>query len=75
MQQVLNIIGSTAKLTTEDGFQVVSGYTRIGGSDGKESVCNVGDPDSILQLRRSLEGGHGNSLQYFCLVNPMDRGA
>ena len=26
-----------------------------GGSDGKESACNVGDPGSILGSRRSLE--------------------
>ena len=39
-----------------------------GGSDGKESTCNVGD--SIPGLGRSPEGGHGNSLQYFCLENP-----
>ena len=24
---------------------------------------------------RSIEGGHGNPLQYSCLENPMDRGA
>ena len=26
-------------------------------------------------LGKSPEGGHGNSLQYSCLENPMDRGA
>jgi len=26
-------------------------------------------------LGRSLEGGNGNPRQYFCLGNPMDRGA
>ena len=30
---------------------------------------------SIPGLGRSLEGGHGNPLQYSCLENPMDRGA
>ena len=29
----------------------------------------------IPGLGRSPEGGHGNSLQYSCLENPMDRGA
>ena len=29
---------------------------------------------SILRLRRSPGGGHGNPLQYYCLENPMDRG-
>ena len=30
---------------------------------------------SISESGRSLGGGHGNSLQYFCLENPMDRGS
>ena len=41
---------------------------------GKESTSNAGDTGdrgSIPGLGRSLRGGHGNSLQYFCL----DRGA
>ena len=41
-----------------------------GGSDGKESACNVGDSGSIPGLRRSPGGGHGNPLQYSCLENP-----
>ena len=41
-----------------------------GGSDGKESACNVGDLGSIPGLGRSPGGGHGNPLQYFCLENP-----
>ena len=41
----------------------------------KESACNAGDAGSILGLARSPGGEHGNSLQYFCLENPMDRGA
>ena len=40
-----------------------------GGSDGKESVCNVGDLGLIPELGRSHEGGHGNPLQYSCLEN------
>ena len=46
-----------------------------GGSDGKESACNVGDLGSIPGSGRSPGGGHGNPLQYSCLENPMDRGA
>ena len=46
-----------------------------GGSDGKKSACNVGDPGSILGSGRSPGGGNGNPLQYSCLENPMDRGA
>ena len=41
-----------------------------GGSDGKESACNVGDLGSIPVLGRSPGGGHGNPLQYSCLENP-----
>ena len=46
-----------------------------GGSDVKASVYVVGDPGSIPGLGRSLGEGNGNSLQYYCLENPMDRGA
>ena len=43
-----------------------------GGSDGKASVYNVGDPGSVLGLGRSPGEGNGNPLQYSCLENPMD---
>ena len=46
-----------------------------GGSDGKASVYNAGDPGSIPGLERSPGEGNGNPLQYYCLENPMDRGA
>ena len=46
-----------------------------GGSDGKESACNVGAPGLIPELGRSPEEGNGNLLQYSCLENSMDRGA
>ena len=45
------------------------------GSDGKASVYNVGDLGSIPGLGRSPGEGNGNPLQYYCLENPMDRGA
>ena len=44
-----------------------------GGSDGKESSCNVGDLGSIPGLGRFLGGGHGKPLQYSCLENPHER--
>ena len=40
-----------------------------GGSDGKESTCNVGDLGLIPGLERT-PGGHSNLLQYSCLENP-----
>ena len=46
-----------------------------GGSDGKESACNAGEASSIPGLGRSPGEGNGNSLQYSCLGNPMNRGA
>ena len=45
------------------------------GSDGKASAYNVGDLGSILGSGRSSGEGNGNPLQYYCLENPMDRGA
>ena len=36
---------------------------------------DIKDPGSIPGLGRSPGGGNGNSLQYSCLENPMDRGA
>ena len=38
-----------------------------GGSDGKESSCNVGDLGSIPRSGRSPGEGNGNPLQYSCL--------
>ena len=42
---------------------------------GEESACNVEDPVSTPELGRCPGEGKGNSLQYSCLGNPMDRGA
>ena len=42
----------------------------LGGSDSKESACNVGDLGSIPGLERCPGGGHGNPPQYSCLENP-----
>ena len=41
-----------------------------GGSEGRESTCNAGDPGLILGSGQSPGGGHGNPLQYACLENP-----
>ena len=51
---------------------VVVGFP--GGSVGKESDCNAGDPGSIPGLERSPGEGKGNPLQYSSLENSMDRG-
>ena len=54
-------------LTRKRGFH--------GGSDGKESACNAGDPGLIPGLGRSPGEGNGSPTQYSCLENPLDRGA
>ena len=44
----------------------------------KNPPANAGDirdKGSVPGLGRSPGGGHGNSFQYSCLQNPMDRGA
>ena len=46
-----------------------------GGSDGKASAYNVGDPGLIPGLGRSHGEGNDNPLQYSCLDKRMDGGA
>ena len=44
-----------------------------GGSDGKVSAYNAGDPGSIPRSGRSPAEGNGNPLQYSCLESPVDK--
>ena len=47
------------------------------GSAVKNLPANAGDAGEVGSIPgsgRSPGGGHGNSLQYSCLENPMDRG-
>ena len=46
-----------------------------GGSGGKESACNAGDPSLIPGLGRPPGEENGNPLQYSFLENSMGRGA
>ena len=46
-----------------------------GGSDGKASAYNAGDPGSKPGSGKSLGKGNGNPLQFSSLENPMDGGA
>ena len=55
------------------GLFVFGGFP--GGSDGKESACNVGDLGWIPGSGRSPGEGTGYPLQYSCLENSMNRGA
>ena len=53
-----------------------NGLAFPGGSEGKESVCNVGDPDFGWDPggERSPGEGNGYPIQYSFLENSMDRG-
>ena len=64
---------SVGKVFVLNSFVCLMGFP--GGSNGKESTCNVGDLDLIPGLGRSPAGGQGNPLQYSCLENSTDRGA
>ena len=46
-----------------------------GGSDSKESACNLGELSLIPGSGRSPGEGNGNPLRYSCLGNPMNREA
>ena len=55
------------------GYSQLTGF--LGGSDGKESICNAGDPGLIPGSGRSSGEGNGYPLLYSCLENPSDRGS
>ena len=56
----------TAAVNFSEGFR--------GGSDGKESTCNVGDLGPVPGLGRSFGERNSNPIQYSGLENSMDRG-
>ena len=41
---------------------------------GEESALNAGDTSSVPGSGKTPGGGNGNTLQYSCLENSMDRG-
>ena len=47
----------------------------LSGSVIRNTPANAGDAGSIPELGGSPGEGSGNTLQYACLGNPMDRGA
>ena len=66
---------SQATTTTNNTWVVTSLFKTMnlcfpGGSEGKESACNVGDLGSVPRLGKSPRGGVGNPLQYSSLENP-----
>ena len=56
----------------ESRDQIANIYWLPGGSDGKASACNAGDPGLIPGSGRSPGEGNGNPLQYSYLENSMD---
>ena len=58
----------------ETGIIIMSNFNTTnhfpGGSDGKESVCNAGDPGSTPGSGRSAGERPDYPLQYSCLENP-----
>ena len=51
-------------------FPLVQVATTLGGSDGKESACNVGDLVLVPRLGRPPGEGNSNPVQYSFLENP-----
>ena len=71
---VIDLTHITTKLTIlEYNFACPQGIPQW--SAVKESTWNAGDAGLIPGLGRSPGEGDGNSLQYSCLGNPMNRGA
>ena len=61
----------------EKGGVSINSLGFLSGSAGKESFFNAGDTEdmgSIPGLERSPGERNGNSLQYLCLGNPIDKG-
>ena len=48
-------------------------WTHPGSSVGEESACSTGDLGSIPESEKSPGEENGNSFQYSCLENPMDK--
>ena len=67
----LNPMNSSQPLT----YLLLTCPTFPGGSVAKNSPANAGDVGSIPGSGRSSGGRHDTRLQYYCLGNPMDRGA
>ena len=71
-QSLLQWVGSSHQVASHQGLRI-TGFP--GGSDSKALTCSAGDLDSIPVSRRSPGEGNGNTTQYSCLDNSMDRGA
>ena len=77
VETVADFIFLGSKITADGdcSHEIIRYLDFPGSSDSKASVYNAGDPGLIPGLGRSPGDGNGNPLQYYCLENPMDRGA
>ena len=62
-------------LSKKEYYNVFLSVGFPGGSDSKESACNVGDLGSVPGSGRFPGEGNGNPLRFSCLENSMDWGA
>ena len=69
------IVLSTLAVLTHLLLIITLRYGFPGGAVVKNLPVNTGDTGSIPEQGRAPGEGNGNPLQYFCLGNPMDRGA
>ena len=68
-------LNSADRAQVDDGAEDTQGFP--GGSVVKNPPANAGEAREAVSIPgsgRSPGGGNGNSLQYSCLGNPMDRG-
>ena len=77
--QLVIISSSPTQLCKKKELMFTEMFTEFegfpGGSDGKESACNAGNPGLIPGLGRFPGRGNGNPLQYSGLENGADRGS
>ena len=73
MSHVINLLNFEKAVKMKQKSREIIQGSFPGGSDGKESACNAGDLGSLPGWGRSPGEGDGNSLQYPCRENPMDR--
>ena len=62
------------KIKKKEGVYILYVWGFPGGSVGRESTCNAGDAGRC-EFDPQVGRRHGNTLQYSCLENPVDRGA
>ena len=72
MTEVIKLVDKDMETGIINALNTISYWGFSGGSDGKKSIYNARDLDSIPGLGRSPGEGKGYPLQYFGLENSMD---